>query len=145
MFFYSICLGLRASTSFEHHLLILRRHYTSSTWYIACVLCQLAASWGWASNARNMQRPLIFNKLNEKCITLVSLHRCTTMHGQQNIKPLKCCLIETQRLSFHLRPGILWKGELLSNKNENCFKWRLYWENYVCSVTEFSCETHIFS
>jgi hypothetical protein len=28
---------------FEHYLLILRMRYTNGTWYIACVLCQLAA------------------------------------------------------------------------------------------------------
>jgi hypothetical protein len=33
--------------------------------------------WGWASNTRNMQRPLTLNKLNKKCITLVSLYRYT--------------------------------------------------------------------
>jgi ribosomal protein L33 len=39
-----------------------------------CTKCRLCiAAWGWTSNARNMQRPLILNKLNKKCITLVSL------------------------------------------------------------------------
>jgi hypothetical protein len=42
------------------------------TQYTKCRL--FSASWGWASNARNMQRPLILNKLNEKWITLVSLY-----------------------------------------------------------------------
>jgi hypothetical protein len=42
MHFSSVYQELRASTSFEHYLLILRRVYTSSTWYIAYVLCQLA-------------------------------------------------------------------------------------------------------
>jgi hypothetical protein len=42
------------------------------TQYTKCRLCSV--SWGWASNARNMQRPLILNKLNKKCITLVSLY-----------------------------------------------------------------------
>jgi hypothetical protein len=32
-----------APTCFELYLLILRRSYTNGTWYIACVLCQLAA------------------------------------------------------------------------------------------------------
>jgi hypothetical protein len=32
-----------ASTCFEHYLLILRQPCTISTWYIMCVLCQLAA------------------------------------------------------------------------------------------------------
>jgi hypothetical protein len=44
-----------------------------------------SASRGWASNARNMERPLILNKLIKKCITLVSLYWYTMMHGQQNI------------------------------------------------------------
>jgi hypothetical protein len=42
--FYSIYLELWASTCFEHYLLILRRRYTNGTWYIVCVLCQLAAT-----------------------------------------------------------------------------------------------------
>jgi hypothetical protein len=46
----------------------------------------LSISWGWASNAPNMYRLFILNKLNEKCITLVSLCWYTVMHGQQNIK-----------------------------------------------------------
>jgi hypothetical protein len=88
------------STSFEHYLLILRRSYTSGTWYIALTLVQptditrtqytkfrlCSASWGWASNARNMKRPLIHNKLHRKCITLVSLYWCTMKHGKQKIK-----------------------------------------------------------
>jgi hypothetical protein len=54
------------------------------TQYTKCLLW--SASWGWASNARNMYRPLIHNKLNETCITLVSLYWYTMIHGQQNIK-----------------------------------------------------------
>jgi hypothetical protein len=86
-FLFNLLKELRASTCFEHYLLILRRCYTNDTWYIACVLCQFAtpglmqptditrtqyikcrlcrASWGWASNAWNMLRPLIVNKLNK--------------------------------------------------------------------------------
>jgi hypothetical protein len=49
--FYSVYWELRVSTCFEHYLLILRRCFTSSTWYIACVLCQLAApGLEWNSN-----------------------------------------------------------------------------------------------
>jgi hypothetical protein len=54
------------------------------TQYTKCHL--FSASWWWANNGRNMQRPLILNKLNKKCITLVSLYWYTMMHGQQNIK-----------------------------------------------------------
>jgi hypothetical protein len=50
------------------------------TQYTKCRLC--SASWGWASNARNTYRPLILNKLNEKCIALVSLCWYAMMHGQ---------------------------------------------------------------
>jgi hypothetical protein len=32
-----------ASACFEHYLLIFRRLCTNDTWYIACLLCQLAA------------------------------------------------------------------------------------------------------
>jgi hypothetical protein len=35
--------GLRTSTYFEQYLLILRKRYTSGNWYIARMLCQLAA------------------------------------------------------------------------------------------------------
>jgi hypothetical protein len=53
-----------------------------------CTKCRLwSTSWGWASNTWNMQRPLIVDKLNKKCITLVSLYWYTVMHGRQNIKP----------------------------------------------------------
>jgi hypothetical protein len=59
-----------------------RTHYTK------CRLC--TASWGWASNVRNMKGHSILNKLNEKFITLVSLYWYTMMHGQQNIKFVQC-------------------------------------------------------
>jgi hypothetical protein len=48
--------------------------YTQYTKYRSC-----SASWGWSSNARNMWRPLILNKLNKKCITLVSLYWLTLL------------------------------------------------------------------
>jgi hypothetical protein len=67
------------------------------TQYTKCRLC--SASWGWASNARNILRPLILNKLNKKCITLVSLDWYTMMHGQQNIK---CDLYPFSRSQFTL-------------------------------------------
>jgi hypothetical protein len=54
------------------------------TQYTKCLLC--STSWWWASNGRNIQRPLILNKLNEKCITLISLYWYTMVHGQQNTK-----------------------------------------------------------
>jgi hypothetical protein len=79
--FHSIYWESRASTSIEHYLLILRRRYTNSTCYIACVLCQLAAT-----RIRVECSWLVLNKLNEKWITLVSLYWYTMMHGQQNIK-----------------------------------------------------------
>jgi hypothetical protein len=95
--FYSVNQGLRFSTCFKHYLLILRRRYTNETWYIACVLCQLAAPilvhptditciiLTAASNARNMYRSLIVSNLNKNCITLVSLYWYIMMRGQQNI------------------------------------------------------------
>jgi hypothetical protein len=106
--FHSIYWESRACTCFEHYLLILRRRYTMAlgilrpcyvSWlchefraivaqptditrmqymYTKCRLC--STSWGWASNARNMYRLLILNKMNEKCFTLCSLYlytRCT--------------------------------------------------------------------
>jgi hypothetical protein len=42
--------------------------------------CRLgSASWGWASNARNMYRSLSLNKPNKKCITLVLLYWYTAV------------------------------------------------------------------
>jgi hypothetical protein len=44
-FLFSV-LRINASICLAHYLLILRRRYTrtNGTWYIACVLCQLAAT-----------------------------------------------------------------------------------------------------
>jgi hypothetical protein len=56
----------------------------TSTQYTKCRLC--SDSWRWASKARNMQRPLILNNLNSRCITLILLCWCYIMHGQQDIK-----------------------------------------------------------
>jgi hypothetical protein len=142
-----------ASTCFERYLLILRSRYTSGTWYIACVLCQLAApelvqptditrtqytncrlcndSWGWVSKARNMLRPLIFNKLNRKCIMLVSLYWYTMMHRQQSIKRIcefGVCLaglalvVTIQKFTSNVQsfprqsPDIYWHAELCSRR-----------------------------
>jgi hypothetical protein len=48
------------------------------TQYAKCRLC--SASWGWASNTRNIERPLILNKLNKNYITLVSLYWSVFCH-----------------------------------------------------------------
>jgi hypothetical protein len=69
------------------------------TQYIKCRLC--SASWRWASNARNMYRPLILNKLNKKYITLVSLYWSSKLFGQplvcldafHNLFSLTCCAV----------------------------------------------------
>jgi hypothetical protein len=93
---------LLASTCFENYLLILRTRWTSGTCtrievsasilvqpadvtcmqYIRTKCCLCSTSWGWASNAWNMKRHLILNKLNKKCMVLVSLYWYTMMHGQ---------------------------------------------------------------
>jgi hypothetical protein len=62
--FYSVYEELRASTYFEHNLLILRWRCSSFTSKLVqptditrtqCTNCSLwGASWGWASNSRNM-------------------------------------------------------------------------------------------
>jgi hypothetical protein len=57
------------------------------TQYTQCHLC--SASWRWASNARNMQRPLILNKLDKTCITLVSLYWYTTIYSNQSCRKVK--------------------------------------------------------
>jgi hypothetical protein len=66
------------------------------TQYTKCRLCR--TSWGWASNALNMYRLSLLNKLNKKYVTLVSLHWCTLRYGQQNIsfnelRSFHCCYI----------------------------------------------------
>jgi hypothetical protein len=43
--FHSVYWESRASTCFEHYLLIIRRCSTNGTWYVACVLRQLAVPW----------------------------------------------------------------------------------------------------
>jgi hypothetical protein len=43
-FLYSIYYELTASTCFEHYLLIFRMCCTNNSWYIAYVLCLLAAT-----------------------------------------------------------------------------------------------------
>jgi hypothetical protein len=53
------------------------------TQYTQCRLC--STSWGWASYVRNMYRPLILNKLNKNCITLVSLHWYTMMQVNKTL------------------------------------------------------------
>jgi hypothetical protein len=104
-----------ASTRFEHYLLIFRRRcrndtvyclhstpilvqptYITRTQYTKCRW--FSASWRWAGNARNVWRPLILNKLNIKCITLVLLYWYTTMNGQQNIKSPDFRKVRTSRL-----------------------------------------------
>jgi hypothetical protein len=42
--------------------------------------CRLwSAFWGWAINSRNVQRPLLLNKLNKKCTTLFSVNWYTNL------------------------------------------------------------------
>jgi hypothetical protein len=49
--------------------------YCLSVILVGRTKCRLCSTfWGWASNARNVQRPLILNKLNKMCITFVSLY-----------------------------------------------------------------------
>jgi hypothetical protein len=64
-------LFLSVSTCFGHYLLILGRHCINGTWYIACVLCQLAA-------------PGLKWKVNHVGFTIPIY--CTMMSGQQNMK-----------------------------------------------------------
>jgi hypothetical protein len=77
------------------------------TQYTKC--CLYSASWGWASNARNMYRPLILNKLNKKCIMLVSLYWYTVMRGQHHyiFTILIYCDARSTSLQFHYT-DILW-------------------------------------
>jgi hypothetical protein len=102
---------------------------TTRTQYTKCRLC--SDSWGWISNARNMQRPLILNKQNKKCITLVSLYWYTMMCGQQNVElvffPLVLYVLKVRPLS----------GKRFSSKSEG-FAWFCYKE--AVKFSESSCE-----
>jgi hypothetical protein len=70
MHFLFSLLRMNASTCFEHYLLIPRRRATSNTWYVACMLCKLAAAGNFnpgAANLHNMhaiyQVPLVSHLL----------------------------------------------------------------------------------
>jgi hypothetical protein len=71
--------GLEWNCTSSTPTLVAGNWHNTHTQYTKYRLCN--TSWGWASNARNMSRPLILNKMN-KCITLVSLYWHTVMHGQ---------------------------------------------------------------
>jgi hypothetical protein len=43
-FLYSVYYELTAFTYFEHYLLNFRRRNTNNNWYVACLLCLLAAT-----------------------------------------------------------------------------------------------------
>jgi hypothetical protein len=87
----------RSSTSIlVHPTEITRMQYTKCHLFIG--------SWGWASNARNMQRPLILNKLYKDCITLVLLYGYTMMHGQQNISFIKSLQANAATLKLEYDP-----------------------------------------
>jgi hypothetical protein len=72
--FYLIYYGLRASTVFKHYLLIFRRQCTNRTWYIACVLRQLAAP-----GSELNPNPGAANWHNTCAIYQVSLAQCLAM------------------------------------------------------------------
>jgi hypothetical protein len=106
-FVYSVNYELTASTCFKHYLLIFRMCLTNGSWYIAAPgmefhcnpgqptdttrtqytkCCSFSASWRWESNARNMWRPLIHNKLNTQ-----SAPRCSYyIYFYFNIHWLEC-------------------------------------------------------
>jgi hypothetical protein len=99
--FHSIFEDHRASTYFEHYLLILRIRCTNGIWYIRNCHSQLILYIHNIPNAvcvvppedeqvmlETYRGPVIHNTLNEKFIMLVLLYWYTTMHGQQNIKQL---------------------------------------------------------
>jgi hypothetical protein len=56
--------GWSVTPNVVHSTDITRTQYTKRR------LC--STSWGYASNARNRYRPLVLNKLNKKCIALIS-------------------------------------------------------------------------
>jgi hypothetical protein len=83
---YVVCvLDCRVPRKFHFHF-----HPGAANWYNTQAIYQVphlcCVSWGWASNARNLKRPLFHNNLNKTCITLVSLYCYTRTHGLQNIK-----------------------------------------------------------
>jgi hypothetical protein len=58
--------------SWLHTPILVQPADITHTQYMKCRLCSVF--WRWPSNARIMYKPLILNKLNKKCITLVVLH-----------------------------------------------------------------------
>jgi hypothetical protein len=73
-------LSFTVSTCFGHYLAIRRRQYTNA----GC-----SASWGWASNARNMSRLWTSIKWKVKRVSswyCLLRNYATMIHGQQNVK-----------------------------------------------------------
>jgi hypothetical protein len=77
------------------------------TQYTKCRL--LSTSWGWASNAGNMWRPLILNKLNKKCLALVSLYWFFESIIGWEITPLQQKRINDNLRSTAFLAAELWK------------------------------------
>jgi hypothetical protein len=68
-YMFSVYCELTASTCFEHYLFIIRRHCIYNNWYIACVLCWLAAS-RVAASWHNTHK--IYQLLYMQCLLMMS-------------------------------------------------------------------------
>jgi ferredoxin len=93
-----------------------------------CTKCRLCrASWGWASNVRNMQRSLILNKLNRKCITLVLFYWLQRQFSRTGLTKLWHAKI----LPRHAASTGVSKFLILRQTRVSVF-WRVYVCMYVC-------------
>jgi hypothetical protein len=70
MHFLSTLLIIKGLCTFQTLLTLILVQPTDITRMQYTKCCLFSASWGWASNAWNMYRPLILNILNKKFITL---------------------------------------------------------------------------
>jgi hypothetical protein len=112
------------------------------TQYTKCHLC--SNSWGWASDAWNMYRPFILNKLNKTCITLVSV--CWLWKGYTGLyRQREQCherLNEDTDCPLNVKPELValcdswWVVVLLHSFTFPCLKTDSYSTILLLSVTD---------
>jgi hypothetical protein len=151
-------LDLYLFTCFEHYLLILRRRYTNGTWYIACVLCQLAApgleelqSWWMKSASRWFHYTDILWCTVNKTLSLISVRNQANLHSQmyrlkiQDWRTWHCASITTLRNVGNCNDTrIFTKTSRRTNYFEgrcNCILGVGLWLNSLTSPCISSCST----
>jgi hypothetical protein len=91
----------------------------------------------WCS--KNVEVFLILNKLNKKCIALVSLYWYTVMHGQKNIK----FTLDDQRLPETGQNRGIEKYSLLSKYGHTCHLMHCMGSFSSYSKYDFYCDNHV--